>query len=311
MTEEVFGTEPFLSRAIKVADLDADGDADIVVSGTYGTPTRLFLGGDGAFAEAPHRVPAIPLSVGDLELGDVDGDLDLDILLADWGEGSPMANAGGRTRLWRNVGDARFEDVTDAAMPDVLVGFSWEAELLDVDGDWDLDAAVSCKQCTGSYLFDGKDRLLVNDGAGGFTMRTGIIDTAQSSGGTLGIAVADLDLDGRLDLVEGQGEVAGHESERVYIGTLVEQDSAPPSVAIAEPVVADAGTLIRARVHDRISPLRSTQFQSVVAHAPAEAEPRPMTWYGEYLWAATIEPGVEGSYRVCATDAAGLETCSD
>ena len=30
-------------------------------------------------------------------------------------------------------------------MPDVLVRFSWELELLDVDVDWDLDAAISCK----------------------------------------------------------------------------------------------------------------------------------------------------------------------
>ena len=31
---------------------------------------------------------------------------------------------------------------------------------------------------------------------------------------------------------------------------------------------------------------------------------RPMTWYGEYLWRATLPPEAE-SIEVCATDAAG------
>ena len=87
-----------------------------------------------------------------LEPGDVDADGDLDLMLADWGTGSPMANAGGQTRLWRNDG-GRFVDATDEAMPDALVSFSWELELLDVDDDWDLDAAISCKRCEGSFLF--------------------------------------------------------------------------------------------------------------------------------------------------------------
>ena len=46
----------------------------------------------------------MPLSVGDLEFGDVDGDGDLDLVLADWGPGNNMTNDGGRTRLWLNDG---------------------------------------------------------------------------------------------------------------------------------------------------------------------------------------------------------------
>jgi hypothetical protein len=412
MTEVVFGDERFLSRAIKVGDLDADDDADLVVTGTFQTPTRVFLrDGNRGYEAAPDGVPDSPMSVGDVELGDVDGDADLDLMLADWGEGSPMTNAGGRTRLWLNDGDGRFTDATDA-MPDVLVRFSWELELLDVDGDWDLDAAISCKQCRTSLLFendgtgtftdvtsgrlpafgnnyefeamdvdgdddvdlvtindapqpplsehlflndgrgtfkdvtaaqwpasenpgfddnmvafldadsdgdadllvgslDGEDRLMINDGRGAFTMQTGIIDTGHRSGGTLGVAVADLDLDGRLDIVEAQGEVPGHENERIYIGTRIRQDSAPPSVTPADPVTSESGTIIRARIHDRVSPLRPSQFQSVVVRAPVDADPTTMRWYGEYLWAATLDAGLTGPYVVCAVDAAGNEACSD
>ena len=37
---------------------------------------------------------------------DVDGDGDLDVILADWGPGNNMNNEGGRTRLWLNDGAA-------------------------------------------------------------------------------------------------------------------------------------------------------------------------------------------------------------
>ena len=60
----------------------------------------------------------MPLSVGDLEAGDVDGDGDLDLVLADWGPGNNMTNDGGVTRLWLNDGTGRFTDATDARMPD-------------------------------------------------------------------------------------------------------------------------------------------------------------------------------------------------
>jgi hypothetical protein len=42
------------------------------------------------------------------------------------------------------------------------VRFSWDLEQVDVDNDWDLDLAVSCKTCPTSLLY-------LNDGRGRFT----------------------------------------------------------------------------------------------------------------------------------------------
>ena len=86
----------------------------------------------------------MPLSVGDLEAGDVDLDGDLDLVLADWGPGNNMTNDGGVTRLWINDGTGRFTDVTAARMPSLKVRFSWDLEVADVDNDHDLDVLVSC-----------------------------------------------------------------------------------------------------------------------------------------------------------------------
>jgi hypothetical protein len=78
--------------------------------------------------------------------------------------------------------------------------------------------------------------------------------------GTLGMAAADLDADGRLDMVIGQGEHPTAVQERVFLGTGLKPDTAPPTITMVG--VADApggGALVRARVHDRKSPSLSAE----------------------------------------------------
>ena len=181
-----------LTRVIKVADLNADGHADILMGTTFQTRSHLLLGAaNGTFADVSRdHLPGVDLSVGDLEVGDVDGDGDLDVVLAHWGDGNPFESTG-RVQLWLNDGTAHFTDSTNR-MPDTLVGFSWEIELLDVDNDWDLDVAASCKACDGSYLFE-------NDGSGAFTDVTDGRMPAFTN--NYEFTPIDLDGDGYLDLV--------------------------------------------------------------------------------------------------------------
>jgi hypothetical protein len=163
VTKDVLGSEPMVAaRAIRVADLNDDGNADIVVGTSYSTQSRLFLGeGHGRFRDATAtNLPQIKASVGDVKVGDADGDGDLDLTLADWGPGNPMTNVGGRTMLWLNDGNGRFLDATANRMPRVAVRFSWNLEFVDVDNDYDLDIMVSSKKSAGSFLFEnnGKGR---------------------------------------------------------------------------------------------------------------------------------------------------------
>jgi len=164
VTKEVFGPEPMLAvRAIRVADVNGDGHADIVVASSYQTQSRLYFGdGKGTFSDvtATH-LPQVKASVGDLKFGDADGDGDLDMILADWGPGNPMESGGGRTMLWLNDGKGNFTDATAERMPDVPVRFSWNLEFVDVDNDFDLDILVSSKKSAGGFLFE-------NDGTGHF-----------------------------------------------------------------------------------------------------------------------------------------------
>jgi MYXO-CTERM domain-containing protein len=194
-------------RAVKLRDIDYDGDVDIVLGTTWGSQSQLFLNdGAGNFSnETLTNLPQIGASIGDLELGDVDEDGDLDMVLADWGADSPVSlSSGGVTQLWlqvdqpANLGEPStgiFEDVTLAQMPsNVSVRWSWDAEFVDVDNDYDLDILVSAYagDKTSVYLF-------ANDGAGNFDDVTAG-NMAQGKN-ALDVEPMDLNGDGYLDLV--------------------------------------------------------------------------------------------------------------
>ena len=416
-TERILGSRPDIARVIKVRDVTGDGLPEIFVGTTFETQSRLFLGsatGEYREATATH-LPQRVASIGDIELGDVDGDGDLDVVLADWGPGNNMMNTGGRTRLWLNDGDGHFVDATDTRMPETLVRFSWDLELVDYDNDWDLDVLVSCKRCPGGSLFvndgsgrfeenpralpqytnnydfeamdldgdgyldlvtindgeilgpdswsrrehlfrndagkgfvdatlawwpdvanlgeddnniafldydndgdadfliaslSGPDRLLVNDGSPSFSVATKVFSGPETPG-TLSLVLADLDGDHRLDVVQGQGENPEAVSERVFLGRGLDPDSAAPVITGADAFGSDAGISVRARVHDRKSPLAAHDFQSVEMRWDGpQAGGQPMVWYGEYLWRADLIVASPVDLRVCAIDAAGNEACS-
>ena len=162
-TAEIFGDKPMLVRVIKTADINGDGRIDIFFGATYQSQSRLLLGkGGGVFEDVTMtHLPQMPLSLGDVEFGDADMDGDLDLALADWGEGNPMKNDGGRVRLFLNDGSGKLTDATEARMPPTLVRFSWDLEFADIDNDGDLDLMISSKLSAGSFLFE-------NDGAGNY-----------------------------------------------------------------------------------------------------------------------------------------------
>jgi hypothetical protein len=164
ITTQIFGEQKYYARVVKVRDLNNDKIPDMIIGTTFQTQSQLYKGlGKVNFENVTStQFPQINASIGDVELGDVDDDGDLDIILADWGAGSNMNNTGGRTMLWLNDGHGSFTDVTATQMPGILIQFSWDLEFMDYDNDFDLDIAVSCKRC-------GTSRLFVNDGKGMFT----------------------------------------------------------------------------------------------------------------------------------------------
>ncbi len=212
--KDLLGGQGDFARVIKVRDLNADGHPDIVVGTTFESRCRLYLGeGGGRFLEvSDSHLPRRRVSVGDLEIGDVDADGHLDLVLVDWGAGDSMVNEGGGVLLWRGDGTGHFGDETWSRVPITRFGFSWDLELLDADNDWDLDIAVSCKRCEAS-------RLMRNDGRGYFVLDRRALPAFTNN---YDLEPMDLDGDGDLDLVtinDGEivGGVAHHRRQHVFL----------------------------------------------------------------------------------------------
>jgi hypothetical protein len=168
----------------RAADLDQDGDLDLVLSNLE-NPEQVLLN-DGACGFSSAQILGSS-SAESVALGDVDGDGDQDAVLGTYG---------GILRLLRNDGAAGFVDAD--LWTNLGYGPSASAvRLADFDGDGDLDLwAGAC--CVGSgFTDDPPDRLFLNDGAGNFA------DSGQLLGSeyTTGLAVGDVDTDGDLDVV--------------------------------------------------------------------------------------------------------------
>src|SRR6266516_2496304 len=116
-------------------------------------------------------------------LGDVDGDGLCDIYLC---------RLDGRNHnLFRNLGNWRFEDITDSAGVGCGNQNSTGAVLADIDGDGDLDLLVNS--------MGGGTRIFETDGQGYFKEVTAQAGVASKTAG-MSMALADVDGDGNLDL---------------------------------------------------------------------------------------------------------------
>ena len=210
MSSQVFGIgASFNGRAITARDVDRDGDNDVILGVTWQKPSQIFINdGVGGFTnQTDLNLPPGDASIGDLELGDVDGDGDLDMILANWGSeapvGDPAFTEGGTTLLWKQIGDpggfdqassAMFEDVTLDNMPLDKIRWSWDLEFVDVDNDFDLDIAVSCFSCSKNSIW-----LFANNGSGEFTNVT--LNNVPQGVGALDVEAIDLNEDSFLDFV--------------------------------------------------------------------------------------------------------------
>ena len=116
-------------------------------------------------------------------LGDVDGDGRCDVYLCHLD--------GKNNQLFRNLGNWKFEDITDSAGVGCGGQNSTGAVFADIDGDGDLDLLVNS--------MGGGTRVFENDGKGHFKEVTAKAGVASRTAG-MSMALADVDGDGDLDL---------------------------------------------------------------------------------------------------------------
>lgn len=188
------------SNTVVAADIDGDGDADLVVANAG--PDFVWLNdGTGSFAdESTSRLPQRDDISQDIAVGDVDGDGSADLIF-----GNEELN-----RLYLNDGAGRFADapLPRRATPEE----TRDVDLADVDGDGDLDLYFANVRIFNADR-DQQDRLLLNDGHGGFSDVTATLLEPDDEL-TTSVAFIDYDRDGDLDLIRGRmGDLGAKRSE--------------------------------------------------------------------------------------------------
>jgi enediyne biosynthesis protein E4 len=184
-------------------DANGDGKVDLFIAaggvasdrGDARLNDRLYLGdGHGGFSAAPSgMLPADGESTAACAAADFDGDHKIDLFVG--GRVVPGKwPATPRSFLYRNVG-GHFEDVTDQLAPGLRnVGMVTAAAWADLDGDGRPDLVLAIEW--------GPVKVFHNTGAGfeDYTARLGL---AGVTGWWSALAVADVNGDGRPDLIAG------------------------------------------------------------------------------------------------------------
>jgi hypothetical protein len=167
-----------LSFDIAMGDVDGDGDLDAVTANYYDQAQAIYLNdGTGRFAAHPISPTFGAGYSNDIALGDLDGDGDLDAVVANYDDQAED--------VYLNDGTGRFTAHPDS--PTFGAGRSSTVALGDLDGDGDLDAIVSNAEGQAEDVY-------LNDGTGCFaTHRT------FGGGNSLDIVLGDVDGDGNLD----------------------------------------------------------------------------------------------------------------
>jgi hypothetical protein len=168
-----------ITAAVALADLDGDSDLDALAGG-WDEPARVWLNdGQGVFADSGHFLTTAAFHIHGLDVGDLDGDGDLDVFLA--------LASGHPNQVWFNDGQGVFsysgQQLASALGHAVLLG--------DLDGDGDLDALMA----NAASSAGAPNTVWLNDGQGSFAdsgLRLG-------NGISYGLALGDLDGDGDLD----------------------------------------------------------------------------------------------------------------
>lgn len=194
-TETILAEELIAPSHVQVIDFDGDGDNDLMV-GVLGMlfPNNdkigsvVILENDGRQNFTKHIAAEKIARVSDVRAGDLDGDGDMDLAVAQFGYDD------GETRWIENKGNWSFESHILQYLSGPI-----NVEIVDIDSDNDLDIiSLVSQEWEEIYCF-------INDGKGGFQPNL-LYGSSNQDYGSSGISLSDLDQDGDMDVLYTNGD---------------------------------------------------------------------------------------------------------
>lgn len=230
-TAKRFPVDKASTRSIHAADVDGDGDLDLICANRFDSPlwgsgydgpqNRLWMNdGNGYFTYEEARLPIDEMSSRDVISGDVDNDGDLDLVFGDAiGDSNDPAGGGQQNMIYMNDGNGFFTDETlnpdgTAYRLSVLVELTKSVDLVDIDNDGDLDLVEANSRGENGFLAPQpgqQNRIHMNDGNGFFTDESLSGEAKRwripyRIDNTYDIDLADVDGDGDLDIFAAERE---------------------------------------------------------------------------------------------------------
>ena len=171
------------------ADIDGDGDQDVLITGgktDYSRISNLYTNDGAGNFTLVDDTPFDPVRGGSVAFADIDGDGDLDVLIT-----GKNNNSFRIAKLYTNDGLGNFTLVNNTPFLGV---FNGSVAFADIDSDNDQDVLITGyfgEILTLSYLY-------INDGGGNYTIANETLFEGASDGS---IAFADIDGDNDQDVL--------------------------------------------------------------------------------------------------------------
>jgi hypothetical protein len=194
-TETTLASDLIAPAHAQVIDFDKDGDNDIMVAvlgmlfpNNDKIGSVVILENDGKNHFTKHVAIDKTARVSDVRAGDLDGDGDMDLAVAQFGYDD------GETQWLENLGGWKFKSHNLQNLSGPI-----NVELVDIDKDNDLDIiSLVSQEWEEIYCF-------INDGKGNFQPKL-LFGSSNEDFGSSGIYIADFDKDGDEDILYTNGD---------------------------------------------------------------------------------------------------------
>lgn len=282
----ISGPASFTWAAV-LGDIDGDRDLDLVLGNQYAGNT-LYRNDGGALSSEPSWSSTPPVFTSALALGDLDGDGGPDLV---------CGNGLTSTTVYPNAGSSFSANPTWSSTDAAL---TLSLALGDVDGDGDLDLVCG----NSGFASPGKTTLYRNEGG---RLVTVPVWSSDPPAFTQSVALGDIDDDGDLDLVCGNGEFLVPEGSI----TVFEGRRAPPfhgdPLAPTNQLPFTSAYVRRVRVESSGTNSRRVSFRAIDLESDPVWILADYQFEGELSWRPVAAKGQTGRVGPLTSSPAGDE----